>query len=235
VICAPSTRAATTPIGLRLCRRLVLELLDACGEPGPVGRATDEEYAPPGGWFGRLLVSTGAPVEHTNTASRAIEGSGAIVFRSSRVPGHSGSSSVDVPGSPGESPCWMPGALIGGLLAYQITPRPGPRRRRRRARRPGDRSRNREAAGARRIVDVEVRLAEARDRLDWLDRRVARSNRAANRPTTAATRPWRRRRTPACARARSRCRSRFRAGPRRPPPENPARRPPSPHRGASRC
>jgi len=84
---------------------------------------------------------------------------------------------------------WMPGALIGGLLAYQIYSEAwalgavvgalaGLVIGRAIAKPPG----------ARRIVDVEVRLAEARDRLDWLDRRVAALEQSSQQaPTTAAT------------------------------------------------
>src|SRR5437899_13027895 len=87
----------------------------------------------------------------------------------------------------------MPGALIGGLLAYQIYSEAwaigavvgalaGLVVSRILAKPPGDG----------RLVDVETRLAEARDRLDWLDRRIAaleQSDRQAPSGATATVAP----------------------------------------------
>ena len=83
---------------------------------------------------------------------------------------------------------WMPGALIGGLLAYQIYSEvwalgavvgalAGLILGRTLAKPPGEQ----------RLVVVETRLAEEHDRIDWLSRRVAElqgSDRPA--PTTPA-------------------------------------------------
>jgi Predicted membrane protein (DUF2339)/Protein of unknown function (DUF3999) len=95
-------------------------------------------------------------------------------------------SHIDVPGNCGGATVWMPGALIGGLLAYQIYSDAwaigavvgalaGLVIGRTIAKPPGEQ----------RLAEVEARLAEVPDRIDWLDRRVAELERS-DRPAPKA-------------------------------------------------
>src|SRR5439155_3706790 len=114
-----------------------------------------------------------------------------IVFRSSRVPGHSGIWRHETsPGGRGGALMWMPGALIGGLLAYQIYSEAwalgaavgalaGLLIGRALAKPPGER----------RLGELESRFTELTARLDWIDRRLATLERADQPAPATATPP----------------------------------------------